>query len=228
MRWTTFAFSIMVFVSSFSTAGAYTAVFEPVDTPYEVITITDDPMIERSILGELEGSPEMFEITSDVEFTLTVEIRAITESGTAPEFAGIVIRQKESRGVEEVARLRATDADWLRVIDSETGLPYFAGPFWSQSVPAGTYRIEVSTPENTGKYILVVGSQDDTKGYLESIRNVSEAYEFYDASTLRMFNSPYIHYPLGIILLIFLLGGTWWWLRSRIIHALTNYHCMCC
>lgn len=219
MRWTIFLFSIWVFVTTFSTAGAYTAVLEPVATPYEVVTINDDPMIERSILGELEGSPEMFEITSDVEFTLTVEIRALIESATSPEFAGIIIRQKESRGVEEVARLWATDADWLRVVHKETGLPYYAGPFWSQVMPAGMYRIEVSTPENSGKYILVIGSQSDSNGYLESIRNVALTYEFYEASTIRMFNSPYIHYPLGILLLILLLGGTWWWHRSRISHA---------
>lgn len=199
--------------------GAYTAVVEPVSLQYEVVTVGESPAVMRSILGELEGSPEMFEITSDVEFMLTVEIRAIADAGVVPELGGIIIRQKEPRGVEEVARLQSTDADWLPVVDKKTGLPYLAGPFWSESVPAGTYRIEVSTPENAGRYILVIGSEPDTNGYAENVRNVAETYRFYGVSTLRMFNSPYIHYPLGSVVLLILIGGTWWWQRKRTRHV---------
>jgi hypothetical protein len=180
-----------------------------------VVTIGDDPMTERAILGELEGSPEMFEITSDIDFTLTVELRSISDTSLLPELGAIIIRQKEPRGVEEVARLRSTDVDWVQVIDAKTGLPYRAGPLWSEPMTAGTYRIEVSSPENTGKYQLVVGSNPDTNGYFENLRNVARTYEFYGVSSLRMFNSPYIHYPFGIVVLLLLILGTYWWQRKK-------------
>ncbi len=198
---------------------AYTSVVEAVPVQYEVVHVTDDPMVERVILGELEGYPEMFEIRSDTDFTLTVELRSVSQTLVSPEFGAIIIRQKEPRGVEEVARLRPTEADWVRVVDAKTGLPYLAGPLWSEPAASGTYRIEVSSPENSGKYALVIGSQSDANGYFENLRNVKETYSFHAVSQLRMFNSPYIHYPIGILVLLGLFFSTWWWQRKTKRHA---------
>jgi hypothetical protein len=214
-------FWILVFisVSSVEVARAYQATVQTVDTQYEVIPILGDPVILQTILGELNNSPEMFEIVSETEFNLTVEIRALPNQATSPEFGGIIIRVKEPRGVEEVARLRAAETDWNTVVDSVTGLLYRAGPFWSGIVPAGTYRVEVSTPENLGKYMLVVGSSASRPGYFASLKAVALTYQFYQISRLRMFNSPYIHYPIGITVVIGLFGITWYWQRRRFSHA---------
>ncbi len=196
-------------------ASAYQASYESVTVPYEVVTIVGDPNVQQSILGDLSGSPEMFEIVSDVPFVLSAEIRAIGDGALLPDFSGIVIRQKELRGVEEVSRLLATDADWSLITEPATGLPYRAGPFYSEEVPAGTYRIEVSTPENIGKYILVIGSSKSSVGYFASFASVKAVYAFYNRSSFSMFSSPYVHYPIGILLLLVLLVGTWVWQRRR-------------
>jgi hypothetical protein len=205
---------------SITTVAAYQATTEPVLTQYEVVTVSGDPKIEQSILGELSGSPEMFEIVSDVEFPLTVEIRAVpNKNGTTPDFSGIIIRQKEKRGVEEVARLKAADAGWNVQTEGATGLRYLAGPFYSEVVPAGTYRIEVSTPENVGKYILVIGTEPEKRGYLANLKTIALTYQFYGLSKIRMFSSPFVHYPIGCFILIGLIGYTWYWQRTRKIHA---------
>jgi hypothetical protein len=34
-----------------------------------------------------------------------------------------------------------------------------------------------------------------------------------------MFNSPYIHYPIGILVLLVLIGGTYLWQRKKRNHA---------
>lgn len=205
---------------SVATVQAYQATLEPVTVPYEVVSITGNPEIEQSLLGELEGSPEMFEIVSEKEFTLTVEVRAVPNATeVVPTVGGIIIRQKEKRGVEEVARLKSTDVAWNALTDGVTGLRYLAGPFYSEKVPAGTYRIEVSTPENTGKYILVIGNTPESQGYFATLGNIATTYQFYGLSKVRMFSSPYVHYPVGIVLLVSLLLGTWLWQRARTRHV---------
>lgn len=202
-----------------SSVQAYEVSQETVTVPYEVVTLTGDPEHKQTILGELDNTPEMFEVKSDSDFTLTVEIRAVPGELSRPQFSGIIVRQKETLGVEEVARMKAIDASWARVIDGTTGLAYQSGPFFSEKVKAGTYHIEVSTPDNSGKYMLVVGNKDESTGYVDTLHQIGLVYDFYGLGTVQMFHSPYIHYPLGIVVLIALIGATWYWQRRRNTHA---------
>ena len=204
--------SLMLSVSG---VEAYEVSLETVPVPYEVVTLSGGSAHEQTILGELADAPEMYEVTSDSEFTLTVEIRAVPGALATPQFSGIIVRQKEQLGVKEVARMKATDASWLSVIDGTTGLVYQSGPFFSERVPAGTYHIEVSTPDNSGKYILVVGNNDEKAGYWATLGAIGAVYDFYGISHLHMFRSPYVHYPLGIALLVLLIAATWYWQRHR-------------
>ncbi|MBY0538125.1 hypothetical protein K2P47_01860 [Patescibacteria group bacterium] len=203
-----------------SVASAFDAVLETVPTQYEVITI-QNPETEQLILGELQDFPEMFEIVSENPFILSMEIRGVPDNSldTAPQLNGIIIKQKEVRGVEEIARLNAIDSTWALVTDKVTGLRYQAGTFFSEEVEAGTYRIEISSPNNQGKYMLLVGTNTDDNGYFASLADTKLVYQFYGLSTLRMFSSPYVHYPLGILVLIGLIGGTWYWQRNQKLHA---------
>ncbi len=209
----------VLFGGSVFTVRAYQVTLEPMTVPYEVATVTGDPQVEQLLLGELDGSPEMFEIVSETDFELTVEVRAVPgEPNVLPELSGLIIRQKEKRGVEEVARLKATDATWNTLTDGTTGLRYQAGAFFSEKMPAGTYRIEVSTPENVGKYLLVIGNTPVRLGYFATLGHIATTYEFYGLSKIRMFSSPYVHYPLGIVVLIGLITATWYWQRTRQQH----------
>jgi hypothetical protein len=206
-------------ISAYSTQ-AFDALTHEFPVQYEVVTI-ENPETEQLILGELSDAPEMYEIVSENPFTLTAEIRAIPNrtSNVPPQFQGIIIKQKEVRGVEEIARLNASDSTWTVVTDKATGLKYQAGPYFSEQVEAGTYRIEVSSPDNQGKYMLMVGAIADEQGYNASLSDIATVYAFYDMSKIRMFSSPYVHYPVGILILILLLGGTYAWQRKQKHHA---------
>lgn len=199
-----------------SLAQAFEATWHTVPTAYEVVSILN-PETEQLILGELDGDPEMFEIFSETPFILTTEIRAVPNktANTLPAFSGIIIKQKELRGVEEVSRLQSADADWSVMTDNATGLKYQAGPYFSEAMASGTYRIEISSLNNTGKYILLVGNQSDNNSYQTSLAAIRAVYRFYGFGSVRMFSSPYVHYPVGIALVVLLFTGTYSWQRNQ-------------
>jgi hypothetical protein len=197
------------------TAHAFTVSEPTFVTPYQVITISGEPEQQQIFLGELDNAPEMYEIKSKTDFTLTAEIRSIPGETAKPDFSGIIVRQKEVLGVEEVARMKATDSAWTPVRDKVTGLVYQSGPFFSQKVKAGTYHIEVSTPNNAGKYMLVVGDKDDGSGYIDTLHAIGLVYDFYGYGLFHILLSAYVYYPIGIVLVLALSLATWFSVRRR-------------
>lgn len=205
-------------------AFAYQVSVPLVSVPYEVTPLLYNNGVTQVILGELQDVPEMFEIIVEATSTLRIEMKAVPTAAEQPTFSGIIIKQKEIRGIEEVARLSATDAVWNEMVDAATGLLYLAGPVFSETVTPGTYRIEVSNPSNQGKYLLVIGTNSDDESYLASLRAVSQTYEFYGTNKIKLFNSPYVHYPLGIALLLILIGIIVYKTRHRFITTAPIHH----
>ncbi len=192
------------------TAKAYSVHRLPVAEPYAVLPIDITKPELQLYVGELDGFPEMYEITVAKEMLLELGIRAV-DAGMADKrnLSGILIRDKAERGVEEVARLSKEDVAWSKVTDPNSGLEYFDGPLFARVVPPGTYRIEISTPANEGRYMLAVGDPEAGGGYFEKLAGVAALYDFYGHSKLAMIRSPLVHYPLGIILVMIGLFLTW-------------------
>lgn len=218
--------SCLVFGSTLMPAVTfgYEAVLETVPVPYDVIRLGGDGQTIPIILGELLDAPEMFELVVDATSTLTLGVRAVPASEPQPIFSVLIIKQKEIRGIEEVARLSATDVSWNRLVDGSTGLPYLNGPNFSETITPGTYRIEVSNPNNQGKYSLVLGSGDDDQSYIESLKAVLTTYEFYGTSKFKLFNSPYVYYPIGVLVLFIIMGVTVYKTRHRFINTSAINH----
>jgi hypothetical protein len=186
-------------------ASAYQVIEHIPAEQYEVQSLEGDPQDKRTLIGTLKDAPIMYEILSDHDFTLALDVRAVPTS-TPPQFSVIVVRVQQPRGVEEVTRLQQSAATWTQVSDPTSGLPYLAGPSYSEVLPAGTYQIEVSTPNNKGQYALVLGNQQSNESYAVSLRSVRTMYDFYSASPLGMVRSPYVYYPLLVLIFFGLVG----------------------
>lgn len=202
-------------------ALAYVASEHTSDIPYEIFSIDTEIPYQQYFMGTLDGFPEMYEMVFAATTTLSLEIRAIDNSSPESfQLAGIIIRDKTVRGVEEIARLQADDTLWEQEQDILSALPYFAGSSFNEVVPPGTYRVEISTPNNLSKYILVFGDDAVSAGYGTALESVANTYSFYGVSKIGMIRSPLLFYPLGIVVLVCLIAGTWYWQRRpRISHA---------
>jgi len=195
--------------------AAPTFAFSPeiteVSRPYEVVTIDKQAVRTKDYLGELTGFPIMYEVTSDEAFTLQARVHQLYQSGMEPAaFSLIAIRQNErGGGVTEVARLRSDQLDWQRVKDSRLGFSLWEGSVLAVEVEPGTYRIEVSTPENMGKYLLSFGNKEADDGYFASLAGVKRTQQFFSFSFIKLLSSSLVYYPLGIILGLFVVQRGW-------------------
>ncbi|MCU0678257.1 MAG: hypothetical protein MUF19_01565 [Candidatus Pacebacteria bacterium] len=196
-------------------AQAYFLTEHTLEVPYEVL-ILEQPITERQLVaGELEGYPEMIEFTTDTETTLRVSLLGLAGS-TTPNFGGIVVRVREPRGVEEVVRLKPADATWESVREPVSKLSFLLGPEFETTIASGTYRVEVSTPENFGKYLIVLGEEDVHHGYGATWSAVSTLYEFAGVTKLGMVRTSLVYVPLLILLILGGFGYTIYRTRDRL------------
>lgn len=193
------------------TAGTVTAftseMVEP-SAPYEPFIVSEPASAARVYLGELEGYPDMYEIASTEAFTLSLALATLPNSEPIPALSVIIVEVNES-GVAEQARLPYVVGEWEAQRQSVTGLTLVAGPTYEEELPAGLYRIEISSPDNLGKYLLTLGNESAGAGYFAALGSIARTYEFAGKSSWGMIRALYVQIPFAILLVGLLLAVTW-------------------
>jgi hypothetical protein len=188
---------------------AYAPTLNSTILPYEPQIIDSAISNEAQYLGLLVGDPHMYEFTIGVDTMLTLQVSQ-RASDTPISFSLIAVRENtQNAGVVEVGRLRAKDIAWEEERDGGLGLTLAHSSVFEAEIGPGVYRVEVSTPENIGAYMLTVGAIETPVGYFETIAQVRTIQKFFGMSIFGMLLSSYVLYPLGIILLLGLFYYTW-------------------
>jgi hypothetical protein len=181
-----------------------------ISRPYEVFVVEAEPPEQYEYLGELAGDPHMYEITSEDPFTLRAQVRQLDTESLVP-FSLIAVRVGErNEGVTEVARLRQPAESWTTVDDARLALTLRESDALAAEVAAGTYRIEISTPENFGVYQLAIGETPVELGYFATLGAIRTTQAHFGAGWFTFLRSSYVFYPLGSLLL---LGAIWYVVR---------------
>jgi hypothetical protein len=197
-----------MYVASTPLVSAYNPIVAEPPQAYEIIPIEGDPYVQREYLGTLNDFPDMHELTSDVAFTLQLKVRQ-RASAEAP-FGLIVVRQNDDDGgVTEVVRLNQPLEEWATVSDSTLGMKFLEGETLSQELQPGTYRIEVSSPDNKGDYMLIVGDELVRTGFLSTLADVYKVQRHFGYTPLHMLFSNYLYYLFGIVLVSYGIYRTW-------------------
>lgn len=197
-----------VFFSFGSFALAYNPIIGEPSQTYAVIPMEGDLYIEREYLGNLNDFPDLYEFTSEVAFTLQLSLRQ-RASGEVP-FGLILVRQNENDGgVTEMVRHIQPLAEWTEITDSVLGVTFLEGATLVRDIEPGTYRIEVSSADNKGDYMLIVGDESVQTGFFTTLTDVYKIQRHFGYSPLRMLFSSYIYYLLGIIFVSCGIYYTW-------------------
>jgi hypothetical protein len=173
----------------------------------------EGPTVAQEIHGNLEGYPHMFEFATKEPMKLKVAVAVPDIASARDNVSVIVLFVNRNGSVKEVARLRAREAAWGRYLEPWGGNAYRAGGSFEGDIEPGTYRIEVSTPDNIGKYALSVGTERRffLFRYPSLLGQTAEIKAFFGKSSVRMVESPLVYGPL----LIAIAGAALYYYRRR-------------
>jgi len=194
-------FSIFFFFSAIN-AQAYNPSLNTTEIPYEIFTADSKVGLKAEYLGELSGYPQMYEFTLGQDEELYLSLSQADNEEIVP-FSVIVVRENDKNGgVAEIGRLRSDEANWVRTKDSVLGISLLQTDSFTAPIGSGVYRVEVSTPDNEGKYMLTIGQDDPEVGYFKTVGGVRQIQSFFDYSIFSLLKSSFVFYPVGIIVLL--------------------------
>ena len=180
------------------------------ESRFDIIALPANIETSQVHLGSLQGFPVMYEVTLDATSTISAVLRQEYqgETETIP-FGLMIVRQSDRGNVYEIARFNPTPADWTKTKKSDLGLVLQSSQQISEEVGPGLYRIEVSTPNNQGLYMLELGAGEISDGYFMALSHARTIQSFYGYSVFKLFTSSLVYYPLGIMLLLLAIQRTW-------------------
>ena len=197
----------LIFFLVFATPTlAYDLFLSEPDKPYAVVPIDGDIEHNQTHLGSLENYTIMYEVDVSKSSTLTVGLSQLVQGSTEPISFGLMVVKLDAQGggVTEVVRFNPSKEDWMVTKDKSVGLTFGNSEVITKELEEGIYRIEVSTPNNQGKYVLRLGDDVEGSGYFENLSRAYNIQKFFGYSVLRMLTVPTVYYPLGALLLMFL------------------------
>ena len=125
----------------------------------EITTKVQNPEVSQAFYGELTGEPAYFEINSDTAFSLYVGVLVPDLPDIKKDISSVVY--KGDKDGTELFTLDGINFKWIGFYEEFAGDNYFSGPEHKQEAEPGKYTIRVFSPENRGKYVLVVGEKEE-------------------------------------------------------------------
>lgn len=166
--------------------------------------------------SELDNYPEMYGFVLTSTTTVQLGIDAVDHTRRAPSISGILVEDREQEGVREVGRFLAGEASWDVFTDRRTQMEYRSGPSLIRDLGPGSYRVEVSTPTNEGRYVLKLGpAETPNSGYVDSLREIRAVQDFHGFGWLHMFRTSHVYLPFLIVFIFIGIAGTYWYARRQ-------------
>jgi hypothetical protein len=116
--------------------------------------IIQNPEISQTFYGELGGKTDYYKITSSEDFDLYFNIMVPDIPEASTDFSVDVYSEEKNISLD------GSQFVWEKYNEKLTGNNLLKGPSYEENVPKGEYLIQVSNPDNQGKYVLVVGKND--------------------------------------------------------------------
>lgn len=149
---------LIVYGLTLLTAGSANFIFQPnlvwQQTGDIVISNTDS---SQAFYDELQGSPRSYTIDAGSGFDLYLNVLTPELVNGAARYSIAVYLQKDDGTEEQLSLLYGPTAEWKEYYESFSREYYMKGPELDKNFPAGKYRIEISSLDNIGKYVLASG-----------------------------------------------------------------------
>jgi len=200
-------------------AGAFDLVETDQSQPYEIVPVEAAMGTQQYILGTLTDYPIMYEIQTDEQAEFVAEVRQLANKVQQPLALLLVRVNDRGGGVQEIARMNASPSEWARQRDQQIGLSFSHSPGMTEQLEPGRYRLEVSSPENTGTFLLAIGEEPTDMGYWDTLSTVRQAQAYFGYGPVSMLASSLVYRPLFAALFFFGLYKVWQFRHRRAISA---------
>lgn len=124
--------------------------------------IIDNPAVSQAFYGELKGRPAdyIIHLKEQEELFFQILLPALPDI-KKDKSASIEYAEQLGLKAENFLKLDPTGKDWENFYEEYAGDSYLAGPQAEKIGLPGYYFIKVGSPDNTGKYVLVVGEKEE-------------------------------------------------------------------
>ncbi|MDD5547805.1 MAG: hypothetical protein PHN74_02855 [Candidatus Pacebacteria bacterium] len=159
-----------------------------IDKKIEIINT--EPDISKAYYGELIGSKAVYTIYATSSLKLYVQILSPKIKNSNKNFTVLITDERQNT----IVNLETPAEEWQSWYEDYGGDWYWQGPSFSGVIPAGTYSIVVSNPDNTGKYSLAIG-ETESFPIKQTLYTIQELYSI----KTNFFNEPWYGIFYGII-----------------------------
>jgi len=180
--------------------------------PYEPISIGSDVETVREYYGKLTGDPIMYELM----VRESGAIRVILDQpyvGTAPQpLRFLVVREISGGRLETVARSELLSQSWQSHTEYLMGFRWWRSELWLPDLSPGTYKVEVSSPQNLGSYRLTLGMEEAAGSYVGTWQRLWFVHEYYERPWWKFLGSLFVISHVVVLSIVVLL----WWYGKRL------------
>jgi len=188
---------VLIFLPVF--VFAYVSVIAKPSNATVVLSIADSKA-SQEFFGRLDDFPHTFEFEVNETFPFKAAI-FVPDWPVQKNDVSIILVKEERRGVSEIGRTSIKAVPWESQYDSMIVESFRSGGSLETSIEPGRYKLEVSSPNNEGKYRLVLGTEKIDRNYFIDLRVLFEVTEFLENSKLGTIRSPLLYWPLLIVLI---------------------------
>ena len=120
----------------------------------------ENPEISQAFYAELKGQEQVYEINSDKDFLLYVNLLVPDTADAKTDFWAVILKDEPGQP-QWVGELDGTKFQWQEFYEKFAGDNYLEGPEFEKQVTGGKYFIKVLRfGNNQGKYVLAVGKDE--------------------------------------------------------------------
>jgi len=152
-------------------------------------TLIKNPEVSQAFYGELKGVTVFYKIQTENPIKLYVGVLVPAVENTDKDVSVEIEREEDFYYL-----LDGINFDWELFYEEFAGDDYFKGPEFSTDVEAGEYNIKVFSPDNFGKYVLVVGEKEELpfNEMINTLVNLPSLKKFFDKSPWQAFLAPIV------------------------------------
>jgi len=164
--------------------------------PENSFTIFDvlEPSEPDTFYGQLSNFPHtyQFEVSEPIQFSAQLETHESVPAGTD---LSLILVKKVKRGVEEIGRVNGRKIEWHKRRDNALAVNLSQGEEFNVELQPGSYKLEVSTPENISPYRLMLN-----KGARPSYNELFMIRNVFNLSKFGVLFSYYVYIPFLTLL----------------------------